>query len=170
MFIVSYQTWVHLIVLVWCAVHLYFSKFTECMITSFRQRAAHGSWVCCRRSSWATIRWRQVSSNLLCPIYFIIHCPAYDDQPKDWLALYLTCPWLPFGLLWLALCYCFNLINEHDVTIDDTMMLSRWWSCDTLGDSGHFVSWVPLRKDLFREWQPGITVQPRGWNVMHLAD
>jgi hypothetical protein len=29
------------------------------------------------------------------------------------------------GYSWLALCYCFNLINEHDVIIYDTMMLSR---------------------------------------------
>ena len=27
------------------------------------------------------------------------------------------------GLLWLALCYCFNIINEHDVTIYDTVIL-----------------------------------------------
>ena len=54
-------------------------------------------------------------------------------KPKDWLALYLPCSWLPFGLLWLASCNCFTLINEHDVITYDTMMLSRWWSCDTLG-------------------------------------
>jgi hypothetical protein len=30
----------------------------------------------------------------------------------------------PFGLLWLASCYCFTLINEHDVITYDTMMLS----------------------------------------------
>ena len=54
--------------------------------------------------SWASIWWRQVSSDLLYPINFIIHQPAYHDQPKDWLALYLPCPWLPFGLLWLASC------------------------------------------------------------------
>jgi hypothetical protein len=64
-------------------------------------------------------------------------------KPKDWLALYLPCPWLPFGLLWLASCYYFTLINEHDVNIYDTMMLSRWWSCDTLGDSGCFLSTSP---------------------------
>ena len=91
----------------------------------------------------ASVWWRQVSSDLLCPIYFIIHQPAYHDQPKDWLALYLPCPWLPFGLLWLASCYCFTLINEHDVITYDTRMLSRWWSCDTLGDSGYFLSASP---------------------------
>jgi hypothetical protein len=36
-----------------------------------------------------------------------------------------TYPCLPFGLLWLASCYCFTLINEHDVISYDTMMLSR---------------------------------------------
>jgi hypothetical protein len=90
--------------------------------------------------SWAYVWWRQVSSDPLCPIYFIIHRLAYHDQPKDWLAFYLPCPWLPFGLLWLASCYCSTLINRHDVNIYDTMMLSRWWSCDILGGSGCFLS------------------------------
>jgi hypothetical protein len=97
------------------------------------------------RRPWASVWWRQVSFDLLCPIYFIIHQPAYHDQPKDWLALYLPCPCLPFGLLWLAFCYCLNLINEHDVTIYDTILLS-WlccWSCDTLGGSGCFLSTSP---------------------------
>ena len=94
---------------------------------------------------WASVWWRQVSSDLLCPIYFIIHQPAYHDQPKDWLALYLPCPWLPFGLLRLASCYCFTLINEHDVKIYDTMMLSQWWYCDTLGGSGLFPEYLSVR-------------------------
>jgi hypothetical protein len=29
----------------------------------------------------------------------------------------------------VSLCYCFNLINEHDVIFYDTMMLSRGGSC-----------------------------------------
>jgi hypothetical protein len=71
--------------------------------------------------------------------------PAYHDQPKDLLALYLPCPWLPFGLLWLASCYCFTLINEHDVNTYDTM-LSLWlwcWTGDTLGGSSGFSSASP---------------------------
>jgi hypothetical protein len=98
--------------------------------------------------SWrprATVWWRQVSSDPLCPIYFIIHCPAYYEQHKDWLAFYLSCPWLPFGLLWLDSCYCFTLINEHDVNIYDTM-LSLWLWCrtgDTLVDSSGFSSASP---------------------------
>jgi hypothetical protein len=55
------------------------------------------------------------------------------------------------------------------MNIYDTMMLSCWWPCDILGGSGHFP-WVPLRKDLFAEWPPGITVQPWGWNGTLLAD
>jgi hypothetical protein len=43
MFLVFYQTCVHLIVRGWCAVHLYFSKCIECMIALFRQRATRGS-------------------------------------------------------------------------------------------------------------------------------
>jgi hypothetical protein len=62
----------------------------------------------------AYVWWRQVSSDPLCFIYFIIHYPGYYEQHKDWLAFYLPCPWLPFGLLWLASCYRFTLINEHD--------------------------------------------------------
>jgi hypothetical protein len=95
--------------------------------------------------SWASVWWRQVSSDLLYPIYFIIHQPAYHDQPKDWLAFYLTCPWLPFGLLWLASRYCFTLINEHDVNTYDTMLsLGLWcWTGDTLGGSSSFSSASP---------------------------
>jgi hypothetical protein len=94
------------------------------------------------RRPLASVWWRQVSSDLLCPIYFIIHQPAYHDQPKDWLALYLPYPLLPFGLLWLASCYCFTLINEHDANTYDTM-LSLWlrcWTSDTLGGSSGFSS------------------------------
>jgi hypothetical protein len=37
--------------------------------------------------------------------------------------IYLTLVYL-FGLIMVSLCYCFNLINEHDVIIYDKMMLS----------------------------------------------
>jgi hypothetical protein len=94
---------------------------------------------------WASVWWRQVSSDPLCLIHFIIHCPAYYEQHKDWLAFYLPCPWLPFGLLWLDSRYCFTLINEHDVNTYDTM-LSLWlwcWTGDTLGGSSGFSSASP---------------------------
>jgi hypothetical protein len=39
----------------------------------------------------------------------------------------------------VSLCYCLNLINEHDVIFYDTMMLSRWGSYDSLGDSGSLL-------------------------------
>jgi hypothetical protein len=88
---------------------------------------------------------KEVSSDPLCPIYFIIHCPAYYEQSKDWLAFYLPCPWLPFVLLWLDSCYCFTLINEHDVNTYDTMLpLLLWcWTGDTLGGSSGFSSASP---------------------------
>jgi hypothetical protein len=83
--------------------------------------------------SWASVWWRQVSSDPLCPIYFIIHCPAYYEQPKNWLAFYLPCPWLPFGLLWLDSSYCFYFNQwtwcEHlwyDIVII-IMMLDLWY-------------------------------------------
>jgi hypothetical protein len=143
-------------------------RFEESTIRRWRP-SDQALWVLRGWRSWASVWWRQVSSDPLCPIYFIIHCPAYHDQPEDWLAFYLPDPWLPFGLLWLASCYCFTLINEHDVIIHDTMMLSRWWYCDILGGPGHF-SWVLLHKDLFVEWSLGIIVQPWGWNGTPLAD
>jgi hypothetical protein len=88
---------------------------------------------------------KEVSSDPLCLIYFIIHCLAYYEQPKDWLAFYLPCPWLPFGLLWLDSCYCYTLINEHDVNTYDTMLpLLLWcWTGDTLGGSSGFSSASP---------------------------
>jgi hypothetical protein len=94
---------------------------------------------------WASVWWRQVSSDPLCPIYFIIHYPTYYEQPKDWLAFYLPCPWLPFGLLWLASRYCFTSINEHDVNTYDTMLSLRlWcWTGDTLGGLSGFSSASP---------------------------
>jgi hypothetical protein len=148
----------------------HFPKCVEWMIALHRQRAVRGFRVCCRRLPWEATWWRQVSSDPLCPIYFIIHCPAYHDQLKDWLASYLPCRWLPFGLLWLAPCYCFTLINEHDENISDTMMLFWfwWWSCDILG--ARVVSRVPLHKDMFVGWPPEKTVQPWGWNGTPLAD
>jgi hypothetical protein len=80
---------------------------------------------------WASVWWRQVSSDLLCPIYFIIHQPAYHEQPKDWLALYLLCPWLPFWVTvvrFMLLLY-FNQWTwcEHlwyDVIM---IMMLDWW-------------------------------------------
>jgi hypothetical protein len=156
------------ICLMWCSFVL--SKCIECMIALFRQRAARGSWVCCRRSLWATTWWRQVSSDLLCPtLLYNSLCHITLLKLKDRLVcIYHTLVYLS-GLIMVSLCYCFNLINEHDVIIYDTMMLSRWGSCDYFRGA-QAVSWVPLRKDLFGEWQPGITLQPWGWNGTPLAN
>ena len=121
-----------------------FPRFEESTIKRWRP-SDQALWVLRGWRPWASVWWRQVSSDPLCPIYFIIHCPAYYEQPKDWLAFYLPCPWLPFGLLWLASCYCFTLINEHDEI--------QWWYYDFildmmiylwhLGDSGCFPSTSP---------------------------
>jgi hypothetical protein len=115
--------------LMWCSFVL--SKCIECMIALFRQRAAHGSWVCCQISLWATTWWRQVSSDLSCPTLLYNALSRITLlKLKDWLVCtYLTLVYL-FGLIMVSLCYCFNLINEHDVIIYDTTMLSRWGSCD----------------------------------------
>jgi hypothetical protein len=66
-------------------------------------------------------------------------------KPKDWLVCIYFSLFTFFGLIMVSLCYCFNLINEHDVNIYDTMMLSRWWYCDTLGDLGHFPKYLSVR-------------------------
>jgi hypothetical protein len=107
------------------------SKYIECMIALFRQWAARGSWVCCRRSLWATTWWRQVSSDLSWPTLLYNSLARITLlKLKDWLVcIYLILVYL-FGLIMVSLCYCFNLINEHDVIIYDTVMLSRWGSCD----------------------------------------
>jgi hypothetical protein len=107
------------------------SKCIECMLTLLRQRATRGSWVCCRRSLWATTWWRQVSSDLLCPTLLYNSLSRITLlKLKDWLfCISLTLVYL-FGLIMFSLCYCLNLINEHDVIFYDTMMLSRWGPCD----------------------------------------
>jgi hypothetical protein len=115
--------------LMWCS--FLPSKCIECMLALLRKRAARGSWVCCRRSLWATTWWRQVSSDLSCPtlLYNSLSRIALLKL-KIWLVcIFLTLVYL-FGLIMVSLCYYFNLINEHDVIFYDTMILSRWGSYD----------------------------------------
>jgi hypothetical protein len=69
-----YWICVHSVAYVWCNVCLSFPKCVEWMIALRRQRAIRGFRVCCRRLPWAATWWRQVSSDQLCPIYFIINC------------------------------------------------------------------------------------------------
>jgi hypothetical protein len=132
---------VPMIVNVWCAVHLYFSKCIECMLALLRQQAVRSSWVCCWRPPWAATWWRQVSSDLLCPTILYNSLSRITLlKLKDWLvSISLTLVYL-FGLIMVSLCYCFNLINEHDVIIYDTMMLPGWGSYDSLGALGSFLS------------------------------
>jgi hypothetical protein len=135
---------VPMIVNVWCAVHLYFSKCIECMLALLRQRAVQSSWVCCWRPPWATTWWRQVSSDLSCPTLL------YNSLSRITLLklkVWLVCIYLilvyRFGLIMVSLCYCLNLINEHDMIFYDTMMLSWWGSYDSLWSSGSFLSASP---------------------------
>jgi hypothetical protein len=98
------------------------------------------------RRPWASVWWRQVSFDLLCLIYFIIHQPACHDQPKDWLALYLPCPWLPFGLLLFSFML---LLNSNQWTWWDLSMIrcfpSLLWcyTCVIQGGSSGFSSASP---------------------------
>jgi hypothetical protein len=52
----------------------------------------------------------------LCPIHSLIHLPHYTFILKDWLAFVIHVLVYLFGsdYYWLALCYCWILINEHD--------------------------------------------------------
>jgi hypothetical protein len=131
------------ICLMWCSFVL--SKCIECMIALFRQRAARGSWVCCRRSLWATW-WRQVFSDLSCPTLIYNSLSRITLlKLKDWLVyIYVTLVYLS-GLIMVSLCYWFNLINEHDVIIYDTMMLSRWGSCDYFRGLRLFPEYLSVR-------------------------
>jgi hypothetical protein len=152
----------------WCSFLL--SKCIECMLALLRQRAARDSWVCCRRSLWSTTWWRQVSSDLSCPtlLYNSLSCITLLKL-KIWLVcISLTLVYL-FWLIMVSLCYCFNLINEHDVIFYDTMMLSRWGSYDYFRGLRLFPECLSVRTYLGK-WQPGIIVQPWGWNRTLLAD
>jgi hypothetical protein len=128
--------------LVWYSFVL--SKCIECMLALFRQRAVWVSWVCCWRPPWATTWWRQVSSDLSCPTLLYNSLSRITLlKLKVWLVcIYLILVYL-FGLIMVSLCYCLNLINEHDVIFYDTMMLPRWGSYDSLGGSGSFLSTSP---------------------------
>jgi hypothetical protein len=130
--------------LVWCSFVL--SKCIECMLALFRQRAVRDSWVYCWRPPWATTWWRQVSSDPLCPaiLYNSLSCITLLKL-KDWLVyISLTIVYI-FGLIMVSLCYCLNLINEHDVIFYDTMMLSRWGPCDCFRGLRLFPEYLSVR-------------------------
>ena len=121
---------------------------------------------------WASVWWRQVSSDPLCPIYFIIKCPAYYEQPKYWLVfcfLSLFTLWELVTMISIMLLLYFN-----QWTWWDTMMILWFYSGydDILVafKGTRVVSRVPLRKDWFVGWLPRKTVQPWGWNGTPLAE
>jgi hypothetical protein len=109
--------------------------------------------VCCQRSLLATTWWRQVSSDLSCPTQLYNSLSRITLlKLKDWLVcIYLTLVYL-FGLIMVSLWYCPNLINEHDVIIYDTMMLSRWGSCEYFRGLRLFPEYLSIRTCL-GEWQ-----------------
>jgi hypothetical protein len=67
-------------------------------------------------------------------------------KPKDW----LVCIYLSLFTFWVIMVWFMLLLYLNQWTwceYYDTMMLSRWYSCDTLGDSGCFLStslWGPI--------------------------
>jgi hypothetical protein len=151
---------------VWCIVILLFPKCVEWMIALRRQLAVRVFRESCRRSPWAATWWRQVSSDLLCPIYFIIHSLAYHDQPKDLLVFYLSCPWITFLgraiMINTMLVLYFNQWTWWGLLYDTMIYIGYDDEHVTLkGDRA--ISRAPLCKDLFVEKPSGITVQPWGW-------
>jgi hypothetical protein len=122
------------------------SKCIECMIALFRQRAAHGLWVCAEDPSEKQPGEGKCPQTYHVLLYFIIHCLALHYlKLKDWLVcIYLTLVYL-FGLIMVSLCYCFNLINEHDVIIYDTMMLSWCGSCGYFRGLRLFPEYLSVR-------------------------
>jgi hypothetical protein len=77
------------------------------------------------RRPWASVWWRHVSSDPLCPIYFIIYCPAYYEQPKDLLAFYSPCPWFTF---WITMVSYMLALYFNQWTWWDTMMILWFYS------------------------------------------
>jgi hypothetical protein len=61
----------------------------------------------------------------LCPIYFIIDCPVYYEQPKDFLAFYLPCPWFIF---WVTMVSYMLALYFNQWTWWDTMMILWFYS------------------------------------------
>jgi hypothetical protein len=59
--------------------------------------------------------------------------------------MYLPYPCLPFWVIIVILCYCFNLINEHDVIFYDMMVLSRWGPCDYFRGLRLFPEYLSVR-------------------------
>jgi hypothetical protein len=120
---------------------------------------------------WAYVWWRQVSSDTLYPIYFIIHCPAYHDQPKDGLVFCFPVLVYPLGIGYFDYYY---VIALQSLNMMRTFMI-RWCYLDydyelVILKEAREVSRVLLRKDLFVGWPPEKIVQPWGWNRTPLAN
>jgi hypothetical protein len=102
------------------------SRMLDVCLHSRRYRAVRGVWGNCRRRPWtAAAWWRQVSSDPLCPIYFIIHRLAYYEQPKDLLAFYLPGPWFTF---WVTMVIYMLALYFNQWTWWDTMMILWFYS------------------------------------------
>jgi hypothetical protein len=132
--VLFHWTYVYYVAYDWCTVPLSFPKCVEWMIVLRRQRAVRGFRVCCKRLLWAPTWWRQVSSDPLCPTYFIIHCPTYHEQPKDGLVfcfLSVFTLWELVTMISIMLLLYFNQWTwwEH-LWYDDAiliMMMNLWY-------------------------------------------
>jgi hypothetical protein len=84
------------------------------------------------RRPWASVWWRQVSSDLLCPIYFIIHQPTYHDQPKKLTSFVFTLSLITF---WVIMVSFMILLYSNQWTwcehlwysVVSMIMLLDWW-------------------------------------------
>jgi hypothetical protein len=110
----------------WCAVHLYFPNVLN-VWSLYLDNTARGSWLCCRRSLWATTWWRQVSSDLSCPTLLYNSLSRITLlKLKDWLVcIYLTvgpCSWI---------LYTKNKAT-HMLTIKDLHPLKHYFPWDIM--------------------------------------
>jgi hypothetical protein len=99
---------------VWCDVHLYFPNVLN--IWSFYLDNEQSVVPECVAEDLPEQQPNKAS--VLWPIMYYILYNSLSHitlfKPKDWLVCIYRILVYPFGLSWLALCYCFNLINECD--------------------------------------------------------
>ena len=96
---------------------------------------------------WASVWWRQVSSDLLCPIYFIIHSFAYHDQLKVLTSFLFTMSLITFWVIMVSfmLLLYFNQWTWWEyLWYDDNiliMMMNLWY----LRGLGLFPEYLSVR-------------------------
>ena len=151
-------------------------------------------WVHAHYSPQLVERWTYVSSLLLSHTphrsrtgttgwgaWRMLRCVREWSRPSSPSQLWVAGPLSPYNVI--IYLFCIELLLYSKVVTFDPV---PWFIiCVRLGPStpGDYVrarvlvslkpgcdTWVPLCKDLFMEWPPGITVQPWEWNRTTLAE